>query len=99
MRVFRGNHLCEEGVWHKDRMIKLSAVVSIEVQEAAQVIFLLPLHFINALIKHCCCKERLNSFSTFCSILQPFAPVLTTLQTLNGCRVNWIGEPIKQHKS
>lgn len=37
-----------------DRMIKLSDVLSTEVQEATQVIFLITLRFIDALVKHCC---------------------------------------------
>lgn len=82
-----------------DRMIKLSDVLSTEVQEAIQVIFLLTLHFIDALTKHCCSKECFYSFSTFHSILQPSAPVLVPSQTLNGCRINWIKEQTEQHKS
>lgn len=37
-----------------DIMIKLRDILSTEIQEATLVLFLLTLHFINALIKHCC---------------------------------------------
>lgn len=46
------SHLCEEGVYDVKigKMSKLTTVLSTEVQEATQIIFLLTLHFFNALI-------------------------------------------------
>jgi len=51
-----GSQLCEEEICGMkiDRMGKPSTVLFTEVQETKLVIFLLTLHSINALIKHCC---------------------------------------------